>query len=417
MLKTEEILGAEITKMNNQNLGKLKKIVEEGKVSWILGAGVSGAVGVPLWRTCLQRMWNRMLLISGKPDMEYMEGREFRETLKKIAENNKDSAKMREKISGIISGKKDCDVLENMDPLEAAEYIQNLVKEAIYTSEEKKHYWEIAFLCLVRECLQTGKSREKLSVDIKEQVLGILADHIKMQVDNAGMVNVITYNFDNLLEFALERAGMKKEKCHIKNPGTPNRIGEDKGVHIYHPHGTVSIVSDMISEESSRLVLAQSNYERLEEKVYIWENSIQAQVLHDSSCVFLGFSGDDYNFRRIIRNIESVEEGAGIEHYFFISIESTVKKMFESAIEKEILGSTARTEEERKQAIDKVKKDKEEYDKKLRKVFYSDEYHVERMMLIKRLYAQYLYWRHYNIVPIWTTRDELPKMVSAITNK
>ena len=38
----------------------------------------------------------------------------------------------------------------------------------------------------------------------------------------------------------------------------------------------------------------------------------------------------------------------------------------------------------------------------------------ERMLIIKKLYAQYLYWERHNITPIWTTRDDLPEMVGEI---
>lgn len=406
MLKTEEILGKKISKMNRENLEKLKKRIQINRVSWILGAGVSKDVGVPLWSECLQMMWSKMLLISPSPNYELAEGKEFRETIREIAKNNKEKNTFLNKINASISGDMQCNAFGKTDPVEIAEYVYNLVKEAIGPDGD------LAFLCLAKDCLKISEDPESLFRKMKSRTLGLLANYMNNQVKNGNIVRVITYNFDNLLEFALEQFKMKKDVCHVKNPGDSNELEENRGVYIYHPHGTVSVIKDSLSEESNRLVLAQSNYERLGAKAYIWENSVQAKALHDSSCVFLGFSGEDSNFRRIIKNIETIEDGAGIEHYLFISIESMVKMLFSSNVEKELLGNKARTEDERKEFLNAIEKN--QYDDALRKVFGSDSNCFEREMLIKRLYAQYLYWQRYNIVPIWTTRNELSEMIESV---
>lgn len=410
MLRTEELLGKQIADRNAFNLNNLKKLTSAGKVTWILGAGISKSAGVPLWSECLLRMWARILYLENEDNLKA--GKEFRDTLNDIKSRIKQPEKILEKINLTISGKMTSEILNGVNTLEAAEYIQNFVAESVAKFRNKDELYEQAFARLLRDALKPELQPEEILEKLKNQVIGLLASYFIRQVNGDKKVTVISYNFDNLLEFALENAGLEKDYCHIKNPGTTEVVNGIKGVYIYHPHGTVSVVQTTLSEDSSRFVLAESNYGCLEQKAYIWENSIQAKALQESSCVFLGFSGEDYNFRRIIKNMESDEERQDISHYLFLSLESLVKKMFGSAVNKILLGDVSRTEEERERFLCNISK--AEYDTVLRQLLENEDMIYERMLIIKKLYAQYLYWDRHNIIPIWTTRDELPEMVSEI---
>ena len=410
MLKTEELLGKRIADQNALNLDRLKNLTSAGKVTWILGAGISKSAGVPLWSECLLRMWARILYLEKEDNLKA--GKEFRDTLNDMKSQIKKPEKVLRKINLTISGKMTSEILNGVNTLEAAEYIQNFVAESVSRFSNKDELYEQAFVRLLRDALKPELSPKEILDKLKNQVIGLLASYFTRQVNENKKVTVISYNFDNLLEFALENEGLEKRYCYIKNPGTTEVFNGKKGVYIYHPHGTVSVVPTVLSEDSGRFVLAESNYGRLEQKAYIWENSIQAKALHESSCVFLGFSGEDYNFRRIIKNMESDEERQDTVHYLFLSLESLVKKMFGSAVNKKLLGDVPRTEEERERLLGHI--GKTEYDAVLRQLLKNEEMIYERMLIIKKLYAQYLYWERHNIIPIWTTRDELPEMVGRI---
>lgn len=410
MLKTEELLGKRIADQNALNLDRLKNLTSAGKVTWILGAGISKSAGVPLWSECLLRMWARILYLEKEDNLKA--GKEFRDTLNDMKSQIKKPEKVLRKINLTISGKMTSEILNGVNTLEAAEYIQNFVAESVSRFSNKDELYEQAFVRLLRDALKPELSPKEILDKLKNQVIGLLASYFTRQVNENKKVTVISYNFDNLLEFALENEGLEKRYCYIKNPGTTEVFNGKKGVYIYHPHGTVSVVSTALSQDSGRFVLAESNYGRLEQKAYIWENSIQAKALHESSCVFLGFSGEDYNFRRIIKNMESDEERQDTVHYLFLSLESLVKKMFGSAVNKKLLGDVPRTEEERERLLGHISKT--EYDAVLRQLLKNEEMIYERMLIIKKLYAQYLYWERHNIIPIWTTRDELPEMVGRI---
>lgn len=316
MLKTEEIFGKNIAEMNRKNLKKLKERVDSDAVNWVLGAGISKSAGVPLWSECLLQMWARALLLEGDFDYDPATGKEFRDTLDEMKKEIEHPEIFLGKINPTITGVSGNQIFTGVDTLEAAEYIQNFVAETIsWGNHEKEYLQDCAFASLVEDSLKLDKKPDEVWNKMKKQVLGFLAAYFMEQVKKGREVTVISYNFDDLLEFALERMGLGKEKCYIKNPGTKNVPEGKTGVHIYHPHGTVSVIPNSLSEKSQKLVLAESNYERLEQKVYLWENSIQAKALHDKSCVFLGFSGEDYNFRRIIKNMERDGERQDMKHY------------------------------------------------------------------------------------------------------
>ncbi len=412
MLKVEEILGEEIAEMNNSNLKELKKRVLADEITWILGAGISKGLGVPLWTECLLKMWARIIMLD-KVNNVHGPGLEFHKTLDSLKAEIKHPEIFLEKINCTINGKKASEILNGVNTLEAAEYIQNFVLEAIgKNANSKKGLFETAYTSLVKDSLKPMDEPDKILEKLKNQVIGLLACYFVKCVDKNKKVTVISYNFDDLLEFALEKSGLKQEHCFIKNPGIVNVLDNKKGVHIYHPHGTVSVVSSAYSQESKKIVLTESSYEHLEQKAYIWENSVQAKALHDSSCVFLGFSGEDYNFRRIIKNMENAKECQGIRHYLFLSIESLVKNVFKDAVNKKLLGNTARTETQRNEFLSKVSN--EQYNTALSIIIKDENMIYEKMLIVKKLYAQYLYWGRHNIIPIFTTRNELPEMVRMI---
>lgn len=425
MLKIDEILDKSIIDKNNRNLEALRKRVLDDKVSWVLGSGISKSVGLPLWEECLLKMWARMLMLDKSVNNTEDEFQTALYNLK--SQINGDETFLR-KLNLIVQGKQYSEALSSINTLESAEYIKNFVEKMIgenlsVESEEFEKIKDSTYFNLLKSALSIEDKKSELRKKMKLQVLGILAQYFSRHaVVDKSQITVINYNFDDLLEFALMQAGLKRELCYVKNPGTSEVLDERCGVHIYHPHGTISVAPDSYAKESCNIVLAESDYDKLEKKTYIWENSIQAKALHDSSCVFLGFSGEDYNFRRIIRNMEKGSERQENKHYMFISIQSFVKKLFAEEVNRRFLGNgEKRTESERekffKEGTEECKKYKECYDKILNEVLNDKKMICEKMLMVRRLYSQYLYWEEHNIIPIWTTRDELPEMLQGILKK
>ncbi len=127
-------------------------------------------------------------------------------------------------------------------------------------------------------------------------------------------------------------AGLEEKEVWI---GCDNcRYPGNQKIRVYHPHGKIHLFSEWKPRESDNIVLTESSYYSMESKVYNWANSIQAKALAEKSCVFVGFSGADYNFRRIIKNCHELKDGEEARHYIFIGINSLVKKIFANALKK-----------------------------------------------------------------------------------
>lgn len=386
MMKLNEILEANLIELNEKNLKELSDYISCGKkVTWILGAGVSKPAGIPLWTECLQRMWNRMLMLgktnkaNNNTDTDY-----FDKAMKNLQMQVKGSDAFLDMLNKEIKGESNSydKVFVKEDVLEVAEYMRNFIYQTLDTSIEKRA--ELVFKEIVKDSLKPEET-VKLSKDewrekLNSMIAGKLADYLisDNKPDNKRQT-VIVYNFDDLLEVALEQKMSDTSSCYVKTSAQTGQSNSENGIYIYHPHGLLKVLGADMGEESQKLVFTESSYKKLESKAYIWENSVQAQALSETSCIFLGFSGTDYNFRRILKNTEMGKEYRGQRHYFFISLESMIRSMMNDTKN-------------------------------------NDEILYRKLLMTKKLYAQYIYWKNYGIIPIWTTRSELPEMLMKICN-
>jgi hypothetical protein len=114
-----------------------------------------------------------------------------------------------------------------------------------------------------------------------------------------GVQAVITYNYDDLLEWTLGR-----ERCQPIWKATtlqPSRLP------IYHVHGFVPLQDDRGST-LDQIVLSEDQYHRAAQDPYSWNNLVQIQALSDSESVGLmvGLSLTDRNLRRILDNLRAM---------------------------------------------------------------------------------------------------------------
>ena len=213
--------------------------------------------------------------------------------------------------------------------------------------------------------------------------------------------SVITYNYDDLLEFCLDKvANASSHEVQVICDCDERKTDNSQRINIHHPHGALSIKRNRFSKESEHIILTEHSYYQMEQKAYSWQNSVQAKALMDTSCAFIGFSGDDYNFRRIIKNVDCACKP---RHYIFFCLNDLFHELYQEEVDKryeeELLMSAAGGDSE-------VKKDE------IRRELLEDKNFVyENIQLIDRLFAQYHYWRRHGIIPIWTTFDELPELI------
>ncbi|SCG85668.1 SIR2 family protein [Methanobacterium congolense] len=125
-----------------------------------------------------------------------------------------------------------------------------------------------------------------------------------------GVYSIVTYNFDDALEF------------YLKNLGIPYKvISEEKNIPtnveipIYHVHGYIpkEISDDEFDWEKKPLIFAETEYYNLYKDPYSWQNLIQLNLLKEKTALFVGLSMDDPNLRRLL-NISS-RYSKGPKHY------------------------------------------------------------------------------------------------------
>lgn len=101
---------------------------------------------------------------------------------------------------------------------------------------------------------------------------------------------VISFNYDDLLETALAGAGISChsifDRSHYSGPDFP----------IYHVHGMIP----QTREIESTPVLSEKEYHKLYKETFHWSNVVQLQALNSTTCFFIGLSMNDPNLRRLL---------------------------------------------------------------------------------------------------------------------
>lgn len=137
------------------------------------------------------------------------------------------------------------------------------------------------------------------------------------------VVAVVTYNYDTLLEFAMESMVRDPERA----PGmdrTPVPIARQVKVQnlpargarldVYHVHGCLPPPGGLTHLTDYPVVLGQEEYARSMQDPYSWEGSSQLHFLRSFPCLFLGLSMSDWNMLRLLRSAMVGDEPGGRLH-------------------------------------------------------------------------------------------------------
>ena len=101
-----------------------------------------------------------------------------------------------------------------------------------------------------------------------------------------GVRAVLTYNYDNLLEMALNARQLPTQPIHS------NRAVQDEALPIYHVHGFVPFVSEAGST-TDEIVFTESQYHLVASDPYHWSSLVQIQNLSSPTSLMIGLSLDD----------------------------------------------------------------------------------------------------------------------------
>lgn len=164
--------------------------------------------------------------------------------------------------------------------------------------------------------------------------------------------------------------------------------------HVFHLHGCIPRTdcsdTDTYGHLSNSLILSEDSYIGVEKYgAYNWFNSIQSYYLHYGSCLFVGFSGTDYNFRRILRQRGTKEEDQERKkHYMIVTIDDLYKDIYRNVCQ---------------------------YRKKTPAGFSAGKVAADAKLLLNEvLTTREAYWKDFDFYPIWVSIAEIPEVLLSL---
>lgn len=249
-------------KENRDNLiDEACKVVKHGNNVLFLGAGVSASANMPSWEKLLQSLMGEVSILK----QDTLDA--FKHLNTHIYEQCGDSN------------------------LIMARYLQIAIK----SSGNKD-----TFASIIQKYLYSGEHTSNLLKNI--------AKIIKEKKVN----EVITYNFDNILEQELESQGLKQSEDFTTIAKDAEVAGHNT-LPIYHVHGIIPE-----NGPTDTVVFSEEQYHERYKDAYHWSNIEQLHAMSRMHCFFVGLSMIDPNLRRLLDISRRINETDKIGHYAFL---------------------------------------------------------------------------------------------------
>lgn len=263
----------EIAKEEGWNAPRIHALAEAyrtGRLSLVLGAGISKGCGLPEWselnRTLLRRALEGLYEAVG-PDEAPLHARDIEATLKD---------RVRPMVGRYVKAKL------------GGRYLDE-----------------------VRTALYEGPMR--------------LSQTVRWILTLERLQAILTLNFDDLLEtFAARLEVGGRYQTVFAAPIHP-RSGR---IPIYHTHGYLP--RDPREPHSDGLILSEDDYHGLLHQGYHWTDHVAIQLLARSTCLFIGTSGEDPNLRRLLDLARRLASPVG--HYLLLKPPAVLPRDARSAI-------------------------------------------------------------------------------------
>jgi len=391
-----DIIGEKNSNTNAMLLECLKEKLHSGKelqhILPVLGTGVSIPAGIPDWCQLLDNMWHIYIKTEFSENMDSQPG-DFKSSVYKC-----------------IRLPRECCISppHGNDLLEYAEYLRTSCYKESSMSGQQEDYVNNMFIHKVREGLRYPDKKWDKNFFLNNAGAELLRNICELVKKHS--LNVITYNFDDFLEACMQASGASFKS--ISDANTMYGQWDIKNKKIYHVHGCVRLTNFSGALESKSIVLAESEYMLAEKYTYDWLNAVQAERLHRKDMMIIGFSAQDYNFKRILHNLSPLplEEQVKLEneldrildawehgqgkgvfnpdmhiHFIFLPVEDFLRNMRFQENEPEDFGLVAPTDKQWRDYI----------------------CFVLRAFIDSRM----TYLRKYGILPIWTSYETLLEML------
>lgn len=249
-------------KLPSKARNELRRAFGQGRLTLYLGAGVSAASGLPTWQRLVLAMYFDMLSNANH--------RVYSNYLHAVSEwmlqKSPDPLEITAQKIRVHYGSKSDVFLQSLKrQLYAGFYYQNK-----YQPPARKK---------LRDANPALASAARLVE--KSSIRG-----------SRGLQSVITYNYDSLLEQAIN----SRNKYHVVH-SADSRHG--KGIPIYHVHGYVPM-ADEAGSTSDDIIFTEEQYHQATNEAYSWSNLVQISGFSGSIGLMVGLSLSDRNIRRLL---------------------------------------------------------------------------------------------------------------------
>jgi hypothetical protein len=243
----------------------LRKAYKSGKLTMYLGAGVSVGSGLPSWEKLVLAMY-----FSGIKETSFDRRlNPFPNYLFAIAEWN---------------------LGRRAEPLDiTARKVRNLYEDKSLFLEDLRHTLYAGFKFPGDQTIQEPQFQSLMKTN---KTLGSVIKICKPSHRRGGVSAIVTYNYDDLLEFSLKHSGVPLQSIW----SAEQKINHGR-LPIYHVHGYIPMIEQMPDEE---IIFTEEQYYLAAQNAYSWSNLIQIQCMSGSVGLMIGLSLKDRNMRRLL---------------------------------------------------------------------------------------------------------------------
>jgi len=245
-------------------ISELSRVLKDGRLTLVTGAGISIAAGIPSWNMLLLKLLESMMM--------------------KISNNYSMS-------------------LKGADP---NEFQKRYGTSAIVVGKYLKSNLGHDFLEELRDALY---AINPITCDTIKSIVNLA----KIEKAGKSLDSIITFNYDSLIE---ENLANNNIKCQaIYSEGMRNGTEE---LPIYHVNGYLPRRGKLT--KSNEIVFSEEAYHSQFIDPFSWSNLIQLNKLSHNTCLFLGISLTDPNLRRLLDVANRKNPSKALNHYIIKDI-------------------------------------------------------------------------------------------------